>query len=261
VGWPANSRSKQHRQSPVALQGWIAAAIVQLTSADATLLLFISLIAGHHCVMARAVGVVAQLGCAPEHPLTAQQTLTPAVLHAMCCAQGTKVNSKGKEVPHGVRLYSIASSRYGDGYDGKTTTLCVRRAVYNDPETGKEDPAKKGICSNFLCDAKPGDEINMTGEPGRRRALGGRGALDTMDRDNVIVSAELCLGGVQKQKPVDVWRDKPAATHFLLRTTFCFILNVQPRDQARIVGGICNGCFSVWCHCHTQHAVCVPSPN
>jgi hypothetical protein len=58
---------------------------------------------------------------------------------------GTKVNSKGKEVPHGVRLYSIASSRYGDAFDGQTTTLCVRRAVYVDPETGKEDPAKKGI--------------------------------------------------------------------------------------------------------------------
>jgi ferredoxin--NADP+ reductase len=77
--------------------------------------------------------------------------------------QGTKVNSKGKEVPHGVRLYSIASSRYGDSFDGKTTSLCVRRAVYVDPETGKEDPAKKGICSNFLCDAAPGTEITMTG--------------------------------------------------------------------------------------------------
>ena len=74
------------------------------------------------------------------------------------------MNSKGKEVAHGVRLYSIASSRYGDLYDGQTTSLCVRRAVYNDPETGKEDPAKKGICSNFLCDAKPGQEIMMTGE-------------------------------------------------------------------------------------------------
>ena len=27
---------------------------------------------------------------------------------------GTKINSKGKDVPHGVRLYSIASTRYGD---------------------------------------------------------------------------------------------------------------------------------------------------
>ena len=80
---------------------------------------------------------------------------------------GTKVNSRGKEVPHGVRLYSIASSRYGDDFDGKTTTLCVRRATYWDPELKKEDPAKKGICSNFLCDAKPGTEILMTGPTGK----------------------------------------------------------------------------------------------
>jgi ferredoxin--NADP+ reductase len=80
---------------------------------------------------------------------------------------GTKVNSRGKEVPHGVRLYSIASSRYGDSFDGKTTTLCVRRAVYWDPEMGKEDPAKKGICSNFLCDATPGTEVTMTGPTGK----------------------------------------------------------------------------------------------
>lgn len=80
---------------------------------------------------------------------------------------GTKINSKGKEVPHGTRLYSIASSRYGDNFDGKTTTLCVRRATYWDPEMGKEDPAKKGICSNFLCDAKPGTEVMMTGPTGK----------------------------------------------------------------------------------------------
>ncbi|WIA30587.1 hypothetical protein OEZ86_000669 [Tetradesmus obliquus] len=80
---------------------------------------------------------------------------------------GTKVNSRGKEVPHGVRLYSIASSRYGDSFDGMTTTLCVRRATYWDPEMGKDDPAKKGICSNFLCDATPGTEVTMTGPTGK----------------------------------------------------------------------------------------------
>jgi hypothetical protein len=79
------------------------------------------------------------------------------------------VNSRGKEVPHGVRLYSIASSRYGDSFDGMTTTLCVRRATYWDPEMGKDDPAKKGICSNFLCDAEPGTEVVMTGERGNCR--------------------------------------------------------------------------------------------
>jgi len=80
---------------------------------------------------------------------------------------GTKVNSRGKEVPLGVRLYSIASSRYGDSFDGKTTTLCVRRATYWDPEMGKDDPSKKGICSNFLCDAEVGQEIQMTGPTGK----------------------------------------------------------------------------------------------
>jgi ferredoxin--NADP+ reductase len=62
-----------------------------------------------------------------------------------------------------VRLYSIASSRYGDAFDGQTATLCVRRATFWDSELGKEDPAKKGICSNFLCDAKPGTTVQMTG--------------------------------------------------------------------------------------------------
>lgn len=85
---------------------------------------------------------------------------------------GTKINSRGKEMPHGTRLYSIASSRYGDDFDGQTTTLCVRRATYWDSELGKEDPAKKGICSNFLCDAEPGTEVTITGPTGKVRAAG-----------------------------------------------------------------------------------------
>ena len=84
---------------------------------------------------------------------------------------GIKVNSRGKEVAHGVRLYSIASSRYGDEFDGKTTTLCVRRATYWDAELGADDPAKKGIASNFLCDATPGTEILMTGPTGKMLLL------------------------------------------------------------------------------------------
>lgn len=80
---------------------------------------------------------------------------------------GTKVNARGKEVKHGARLYSIASTRYGDTFDGNTASLCVRRATYWCPELGAEDPAKKGICSNFLCDAKPGDEIDLTGPSGK----------------------------------------------------------------------------------------------
>jgi ferredoxin--NADP+ reductase len=69
--------------------------------------------------------------------------------------------------PHSVRLYSIASSRYGDDMTGNTGSLCVRRATYWCPELKADDPAKKGICSNFLCDTTPGDEVVMTGPAGK----------------------------------------------------------------------------------------------
>lgn len=76
-------------------------------------------------------------------------------------------NPKKPGAPQNVRLYSIASTRYGDSFDGKTGSLCVRRAVYYDTETGKEDPSKNGVCSNFLCDSKPGDKIKLTGPSGK----------------------------------------------------------------------------------------------
>lgn len=75
------------------------------------------------------------------------------------------LNDKGK--PNKVRLYSIASSRYGDDMTGTTSTLCVRRATYWDEAMQAEDPAKKGVCSNFLCDATPGTEVKMTGPSGK----------------------------------------------------------------------------------------------
>jgi len=74
---------------------------------------------------------------------------------------------EGTERPHKVRLYSIASSRYGDDMTGKTGSLCVRRATYWCPDMQAEDPAKKGVCSNFLCDTKPGDDVKMTGPVGK----------------------------------------------------------------------------------------------
>merc|ERR1711988_206878 len=30
-----------------------------------------------------------------------------------------------------------------------------------------EDPAKKGVCSNYLCDAEPGDDLKVTGPTGK----------------------------------------------------------------------------------------------
>jgi len=89
-----------------------------------------------------------------------------------------------KNKPYGVRLYSIASTRYGDDKQGKTTTFCVRRAVYVDPETGIEDPAKKGVCSNMLCDSKPGDAIKLTGPSGKVLLM----PEDTKDTTYIMVA-------------------------------------------------------------------------
>jgi ferredoxin--NADP+ reductase len=80
------------------------------------------------------------------------------------------VNPKNGK-PNSVRLYSIASSRYGDDMKGTTTSLCVRRATYWCPDMNAEDPAKKGVCSNFLCDSKPGDELKLTGPTGKAMLL------------------------------------------------------------------------------------------
>ncbi|MGK7913787.1 MAG: ferredoxin--NADP(+) reductase [Synechococcus sp.] len=66
--------------------------------------------------------------------------------------------------PHKLRLYSIASSRYGDDGGRKTVSFSIKRLVYNHPETGEE---VKGVCSNFLCDLNPGDEVMLTGPVGK----------------------------------------------------------------------------------------------
>lgn len=77
-----------------------------------------------------------------------------------------KTNKKYKP-----RLYSIASTRYGDLLDGNTVSLCVRRAEYTDPTTGIVDPSKKGVCSNFLCDAIPGSVVEVAGPVGKTMVL------------------------------------------------------------------------------------------
>ena len=64
---------------------------------------------------------------------------------------------------HHLRLYSIASPRGGDDGRGDTISICVRRCFSIDDISGERYP---GRASNFLCDANPGDPIQITGPYG-----------------------------------------------------------------------------------------------
>jgi len=73
---------------------------------------------------------------------------------------GSDANGKS----HKPRLYSIASTRQGDDGQGKTVSLSIKRLEYKHPETGE---LVKGVCSNFLCDLHPGDDVQITGPTGK----------------------------------------------------------------------------------------------
>lgn len=78
-------------------------------------------------------------------------------------AKGEDKNGK----PHKLRLYSIASSAPGDYGDGNTVSLCVKRLIYQDDE-GKE---VRGVCSNYICDLKDGEDVAITGPVGKALLL------------------------------------------------------------------------------------------
>ncbi len=73
------------------------------------------------------------------------------------------LNAKNKA--HAVRLYSIAS--VGNNMTVKNKDhldICVKRVTYIDKLTGEQ---KYGVASNYLCDLKVGDRVQLTGPAGR----------------------------------------------------------------------------------------------
>lgn len=74
-------------------------------------------------------------------------------------------DEKGR--PHKQRIYSIASSALGDDGEQKTLSLCVKRAN----TLGEDGVLYKGVCSNYICDLKPDDEVYCTGALGRALML------------------------------------------------------------------------------------------
>jgi len=63
--------------------------------------------------------------------------------------------------PHYVRLYSVASPRDGERPGYNNLSLTVKRVT----EDHQGRPVK-GVCSNYLCDLKPGDEVKVVGPYG-----------------------------------------------------------------------------------------------
>ena len=70
--------------------------------------------------------------------------------------------------PHKLRLYSIASTRHGDDLEDHTVSLCVRKLEYKDPETGEH---VEGVCSSYLCNLEPGNDVTITGPVGKEMLL------------------------------------------------------------------------------------------
>ncbi|HVL58813.1 MAG TPA: benzoyl-CoA 2,3-epoxidase subunit BoxA [Burkholderiaceae bacterium] len=70
---------------------------------------------------------------------------------------GTDANGK----PHHMRLYSIASPRNGERSGYNNVSLTVKRVVAD-----HEGRPVRGVCSNFLCDLKKGDHVNVVGPYG-----------------------------------------------------------------------------------------------
>ena len=58
------------------------------------------------------------------------------------------------------RKYSIAKGQHKDNEEGVELTILVKRCFYIDDFNGEQYP---GRASNYLCDAKVGDSINITG--------------------------------------------------------------------------------------------------
>jgi ferredoxin--NADP+ reductase len=62
--------------------------------------------------------------------------------------------------PYHLRRYSIANARNLPEAEGVRLDLLVRRCFYIDEVSGERYP---GIASNFLCDARPGARLTLTG--------------------------------------------------------------------------------------------------
>jgi ferredoxin--NADP+ reductase len=84
------------------------------------------------------------------------------------------VDARGK--PHKVRLYSLACPSDGEDGSGRVISTTTKRLIdERRPQSAADDPGDHrlflGVCSNYLCDLGPGDEVKVTGPNGKRFLL------------------------------------------------------------------------------------------
>lgn len=82
----------------------------------------------------------------------------------------------GHGKPHKMRLYSIASPTCGEDGEGQVlSTTCKRLIDEYAPQTVRDDTERRGlflgVCSNYISDLMPGDEVLVTGPAGKRFVL------------------------------------------------------------------------------------------
>jgi len=63
--------------------------------------------------------------------------------------------------PHYIRLYSVASPRDGERPNYNNLSITVKRVTED-----HEGKPTRGVCSNYLCDLKAGDEVQVVGPYG-----------------------------------------------------------------------------------------------
>lgn len=84
------------------------------------------------------------------------------------------LDSHGK--PHKVRLYSIACPSRGEDGHGHVISTTPKRTIDEfRPQKPGDDAADHrlflGVCSNYLCDRRPGDQVMLSGPNGKRFLL------------------------------------------------------------------------------------------
>ena len=87
-------------------------------------------------------------------------------------AAGTDAHGK----PHKVRLYSLASPSWGEDGHGRVIATTPKRVIAErEPQKATDDANDHslflGLCSNWLCDRRAGDAVDVSGPNGKRFLL------------------------------------------------------------------------------------------